>query len=104
MKRILCLILILFTLLLSGCSSDTKTSDSENHVFIETHGDLITTYIYNYDNSKVLSKNTYDNITGITTEYSYYYHNNGWGTQLVGTSIVVISKEGEIISQFTTEN
>ena len=103
MKKFLCLILILSTLLITGCSINDYPEAEEN-ITVEEQGDLTITYIYDYGNSYVIAKNVYNNTTGITTEYSYYYKNNGWETNLIGTSIVIISKEGEIISQFTTEN
>ena len=103
MKKFLCLILILSTLLITGCSTNDYPETGEN-ITVEEQGDLTITYIYDYGNYRVIAKNVYDNTTGITTEYSYYYKNNGWGTNLIGTSVVITSKEGEIISQFTTEN
>lgn len=92
-KIIFSLLSILIVLTLCGCSVENK-----DNIYTEIQDDVTITYIY--DGANVVSKNIYNMSTGITTEYVYFYHNNGWGTNIAGVSVVTITKDGQIINQF----
>ncbi len=101
MKKIIVNLLIFLMLIsLCGCSNCNECSE-RNKTYTEAKGDLLITYIYSGD--YVISKNIYDKNTDITTDYTYYYENNGWGNNLVGMNIVTITRDGEIIDQSEDE-
>lgn len=96
MKKItICLLSILMMFVLCGCSQ--KEEAPRTHT--ETQGNLQITYTYSYDDI-VVSKNIYNTNTGITTEYFYFYENNGWGEHLIGTTVITIDKDGQIIDKY----
>lgn len=104
MKKIIVnLIAFLMLISLCGCcnSSSSDENSKKNQVYTETQGDLLITYVYDYND--VVSKNVYDKNTGITTDYTYFYNNNGWGKWLVDVSIVTITRDGKIIDQFESD-
>ena len=96
MKKILICSLCIFVML-AFCSCSQKEEGSRTHM--ETQGNLQITYTYAYDNI-VVSKNIYDTNTGITTEYFYFYENKGWGEHLIGTTVITIDKDGQIIDKY----
>lgn len=97
MKKIIAsIIIVLMFISLCGCSNTNK-----NQVYTETQGNLLITYIYDEDD--VISKSVYNNITEITVTYTYYYNNNGWGRNVVGSSIISVDKDGNIIDRFESE-
>ena len=94
MKRIIAgTIIILILISLCGCSNVDN-----NQVYTETQENLLITYIY--DEGDIISKSVYNNSTEITIIYTYYYNNNGWGRNVVGTSVISVTKDGEIIDTF----
>ena len=96
MKKILiCLLTIFITLTFCGCSQE----EEKLRTHTETQGNLQITYTCAYDDI-VVSKNIYDTNTGITTEYFYFYKNNGWGEHLIGTTVITIDKDGQIIDKY----
>ena len=105
-KIIVSLFIFSMLVLLCGCGSesangsDSSSNDSKKNVraYTETQGDLLLTYIYDRGNN-VISKNVYDKNTGITTDYTYFYYEDGWGKNVVGVNIVTITKDGKIIDQ-----
>lgn len=97
MKKItMCLLSIFIVLALCGCSQVEK----EPQTYTETQGNLHVTYTYNDLHSVIVSKNIYNVDTGLTTEYFYFYEDKGWGEQLIGASVVTITKDGQIIDKF----
>lgn len=97
MKKIaICLLCIFMVLVLCGCS---QIEEEKQRTYTETQGNLQITYIRSYDDI-VVSKNIYDTNTGITIKYFYFYENNGWGSHLIGTTVVTIDKDGQIIDKY----
>lgn len=92
----ICMLSIFIMTLFCGCSSETEPMTRT-----EIHNDLEITYTYNNAGSTVISKSVYNTNTGITTNYFYYY-TEGYSEQLVGSSVVVVNRDGEIISQFNS--
>lgn len=82
--------------LLCSCSQTEENSQT----YTETQGNLQITYTYNDQHSVIVSKNIYDTNTGLTIEYFYFYEDKGWGEQLIGASVVAITKDGQIIDKF----
>lgn len=102
MKKIIINLLVFLMLIsLCGCSNSSNPNEDSKTVYTEEEGNLLITYIYDYDD--IISKNVYDKNTGITTDYTYFYHNNGWGKNLVGINIVAITKDGIIIDKFESD-
>lgn len=95
-KMVICLLSIFIMLVFCGCSQ----TEEELQTYTETQGNLQITYTYGYAHSVIISKNIYDVDTGLTTEYSYFYENKGWGAQLIGISVITIDKDGQIIDEF----
>jgi hypothetical protein len=80
-----------------GCS-ESKAEEPKIHTEIQDN--LKITYIYDEWGSIVVSKNVYNMDTEVTVEYVYFYENNGWGTQLIGVSVITTTKDGQIVNQF----
>lgn len=97
MKKITtCLLSIFMVLALCSCSQTEERSQT----YTETQGNLQITYTYNDQHSVIVSKNIYDTNTGLTIEYFYFYEDKGLGEQLIGVSVVAITKDGQIINKF----
>ena len=94
MKKITLILLIIITIFtFSGCSKLSRT-------YTETQNNLLITYIYDETLNMIVSKNVYHIDTGISVEYTYFYHHTGWGTNLIGVSAIAIDGNGQIISEF----
>lgn len=97
MKKSILTSLFLLTICLTGCG---EVAEPEKRISTEMCGNLCITYMYNMQDNTVISKNVYDESTGVTTEYVYYYEDRGYGEKLVGMNVVTISKDGEVIGEF----
>lgn len=97
MKKILIYSLCVFMIFaFCGCS---QTQKERLRTHTETQGSLRITYTCSYDDI-VVSKNIYDTNTGITTEYFYFYENKGWGAFLIGTTVITVDKDGQVIDKY----
>ena len=96
MKKCILGILFTLTLCLTGCGA----TEPEKRTSTEVCGNLYITYMYNLQDDTIISKNVYDETTGITTEYVYYYIDAGHGEKLVGVNVITITKDGEIVGEF----
>lgn len=95
-KVILILMVVSMMFVFCGCSEREK----EPRTYTEIHGNITITYTYDEYNSSIVSKNIYNADTGLTTEYSYFYEDIGRGDKLVGISVVIIGKDGQIIDSY----
>lgn len=100
MKKIIALVLCLFILLLCGCSKKDTYEPAQEYKYkqVEQIDNLTITYIYDPAEQHILSRNIYNKETGITTEYTYYYKEDGWGSHLIDSDVRTIDKDGNIIS------
>ena len=99
-KKLIIVFLLLAVLCLSGCSDGDEVRYSTK---TETTGSMQTTYVFDTYNDHLFSKTVYNENTGFTTEYSYFYGDyfDGSYRNLSGVSMVVITKEGEVIGQYS---
>lgn len=98
MKKYILAIMFALSICLVGCGS---AEDNHNkRVQTEVIGNKQITYIYNLQNDTIVSKNVYDNDTGVTTEYVYYYTDEGRGDKLIGVNVITISKDGKVTGEF----
>ena len=81
-----------------GC--DSKPEVNKRQVYTETKDGRQITYVYDDDNTSIISKNVYNEDTGITIEYFYFYENTGWGDKCIGGGVVVIDKDGNVVGKF----
>lgn len=95
-KKFLILGLILvISLMFCGCSEQINTPNP--NTLTETIGNEQIVYTYNDDEQIISSKTIYDLTTGITTEIIYYHKDNGWGEQLIGSSIYIYDNTGKLL-------
>lgn len=97
MKKYILGLLIMLSVCLIGCGS---IPEPEKRTSTELCENLYTTYVYNPKDDTIISKNVYDKTTGVTTEYVYYYTDEGRGKILVGFNVITISKEGKVMGEF----
>lgn len=100
-KKIIICIVVALTMLFSMCGCKiVKYTEVDRHANVQTEvkGDLQTTYVYHcYECDDLVSKTVYNTATKITTEYTYFYENRGWGRQPNGVNIITIQEDGTII-------
>lgn len=98
-KKIIAIILTLLLLVgLCGCCDDTGTSLAEEQYHTtEEIGNRTITYVYHPSYNVILSKTEYNKTTDVTRETIYYYESNGWGMTLIGSSVTVYDRSGNII-------
>lgn len=95
-KMLICSLCIFMILAFCSCS---QIEEKKVRTYTETQDNLQITYTCSYDDI-IVSKNIYDTNTGITTEYFYFYEDRGWGEHLIGTTVITIDKDGQIIDKY----
>lgn len=89
-------VIVFMLFIFCGCSVKEK----EPRTYTEMQGNITITYTYDEYNASIVSKNIYNTDTGLTTEYSYFYEDLGLGDKLIGISVVIIGKDGQIIDSY----
>lgn len=98
MKKYILAIMFVLSICLVGCGS----AEDNHHKRVQTEviGNKQITYIYNLHDDTIVSKNVFDKDTGVTTEYVYYYTDEGRGDKLIGVNVITIAKDGQVTGEF----
>ena len=91
-------VLILISIILSGCSADTKdTTIVSNTVETIIMGSTTTTYVYDPGSECLLNITSIDSNTGITIKTDYFWSIDDGHLVMSGSYTTVIDATGNII-------